>query len=371
MNILGINIGHHSSVCLLQNGEIIYFIQEERLNRQKHSPLPFKSVIELIQNYPIDVITWASPGSPKNEECFPLLLNRLALTYNPNTKFINYSSNHHKIHAASTFYNSGFKEGVCIVIDGIGSSYKNENNNFLNYETESIYQCSYPDNLIELYKNILNTSRFVNLSRAYEAIAMHLGWGRYEVGKVMGLAPYGKSNSLIPNLIYKNIANPQIFYTNHHQKGKYPSEKFPQTFIDEKLNPNLKLNIDPREWHYNPSKISNLEKDIAWKIQKETQELVGDYIEQAIEKTGLKQVCCAGGYFLNCVANYYLIKRFPNIEFYFEPISYDAGTAIGAAQLAYREFTKDNNIYPQKTLYYGPQYSKEELLEGIKKYVDN
>ena len=62
-------------------------------------------------------------------------------------------------------------------------------------------------------------------------------------------------------------------------------------------------------------------------------------------------------------------KRFPNINFYHEPLAHDAGNSIGAALYRWYEHSGDTTIRPRKTLYNGPKYSQEELLEGIKKYV--
>ena len=214
---------------------------------------------------------------------------------------------------------------------------------------------------------------------------MHLGWDRNEAGKTMGLAPYGKFNPNIPNFFKNDIGDPKVFffdqekvlYTQHSTDNDmlYDKTKDPikiegiHTFINEDDNPQLKLQRDPREWHYDESKITDLEKDLAWKVQNDTQQLVGDYIEKAIQKTGIKQVCCSGGYFLNCVTNYYLVKRFPDIEFYFEPLANDAGTAIGSAKIQWHFENQDDTIRPLKSLYLGKQYSKDELLEGIKKYT--
>jgi carbamoyltransferase len=371
MNVLGINIGHHSSVCLLQDGKIKYFIQEERFNREKHSPLPLKSYIELIQQFKIDVVAWGSPGKTEEKAHFEVILERIAFTYNKDTKFYNYTDrNHHKVHCASAFYNSGFKECMGLVVDGLGSAQVDNQDRYIGVEVESIFYCSYPNNITDVYKHIIAPQREVNLGRAYETITMHLGWDRNEGGKVMGLASYGKNNPIIPDFVYKHTSNPQVFYADLNKPGRYPPEPLPQTFIEEELNPQLKLTTDPREWYHNPSKITELEQDLAWQIQNDTQKAVAKLIEKGIKETGLKKVCCAGGYFLNCVANYSFQKQFPDVEFYFEPIAYDAGTAIGAAQLAYREISKDNNLYPQNSLYYGPQYSKKQLLEGIKKHVD-
>ena len=54
MNILGFNPSHHGSVCLLQDGELKYFVQEERLTRKKYNSHPFKAIITFLQNYTID-----------------------------------------------------------------------------------------------------------------------------------------------------------------------------------------------------------------------------------------------------------------------------------------------------------------------------
>ena len=42
---------------------------------------------------------------------------------------------------------------------------------------------------------------------------------------------------------------------------------------------------------------------------------------------------------------------------------------MGAALYRWYELNPNSKSYKQKSLYYGPQYSKEQLLEGIKKYV--
>ena len=374
MTILGFNPSHQGSVCLLKDGELELFIQEERIgNRIKYSGYPFRSFINILQNNKIDKIVWGTPSIlyPVNylQPHFPYW-QQLAYSYYKKVEYHDYSKyNHHTVHIAHSFYNSGFKKSIGIVIDGLGSIVKGKNKEFIGQETETIYECSYPSNFKVLYKNISSfKNNETNLSRVYETITMHLGWSRDEAGKTMGLSPYGKCNSNLPNFFTKNQGNINIFFRDLLLKTNLPDQD--ETFIDEYKNPQLKLKKDPKEWHYDESKITDLEKDLAWKVQNDTQQLVGDYIEKAIQETGLKQVCCAGGYFLNCVTNYYLLKRFPDVEFYFEPIANDAGTAIGAAKLLWHEETQDTTIRPFKSLYLGKQYSKEELLKGIKKYLD-
>ena len=35
MFVLGVNISHHPSVCLLDDGEVVYYLEDDRLNRNK------------------------------------------------------------------------------------------------------------------------------------------------------------------------------------------------------------------------------------------------------------------------------------------------------------------------------------------------
>ena len=371
MNILGFNPSHHGSVCLLQDGELKYFIQEERIGRrEKYTAYPFKGFIDILQKYKIDHITWGTPSMRypiSSKILFFPYWQQIAFTYSPNVKFTDISSNHHLCHISHSFYNSGFKKCIGVVIDGLGSNFFNTKKQDIGQETESIYTCSYPHSFKTLFKNFCN-DKAVNLSQAYETITMHLGWTKNEAGKTMGLAPYGNYNPNFPQFFNKLTTDSNVFFFNKDKNSSY-NKDHTETFIDEEKNPQLKLQRDPKEWHHDESRITNLEKDLAWQIQNDTQQIVGNYIETAIKETGLKQVCCAGGYFLNCVTNYYLVKRFPDVEFYFEPIANDAGTAIGAAKAAWYLATQDTITYPFKSLYLGKQYSKDELLEGIKKYI--
>ncbi len=114
-------------------------------------------------------------------------------------------------------------------------------------------------------------------------------------------------------------------------------------------------------------------RDLAWACQKETQDQVVRLIKKAVADTGKKKVVISGGYGLNCVANYHYLDQLKDtgIEIYCEPISNDAGTAIGAALLMYHMVTGDTEIKPQAdTLYLGPQYhySENDIKTMAKKY---
>jgi carbamoyltransferase len=54
------------------------------------------------------------------------------------------------------------------------------------------------------------------------------------------------------------------------------------------------------------------------------------------------------------VANYELLKEFPDVEFYHEPIAHDGGNVLGICQYIYRTVTGDDTKAPLTSLYIGP-----------------
>ena len=372
-NILGINPFHNGSVCVLSDGKVVYYLEEERLTRKKHDANPFKTIYEALNKYPIDEVVIAGidkhevelPYSKENP--FSALIRKFSLKNYP---FTVYSNHHHATHIFHSFFNSGFKDAIGIVIDGGGSFYED-----FHEELDTIFLFKKNKYITTLYTNDIpnplkssnpTTPSSFNIGKAYTGITKYLGLNFNEEGKVMGLSSYGKLNSLIPDLFYLNSNK-----SNYNIIGNIFEKIENNSYnLDYWINNNILLPIKNKEWHKDSSKITDLEKDLAWKIQNHTHQIVKNYVKEYVEKTNVKNVVCSGGLFLNCVLNYYLTKEFPDINFYFEPVSHDGGTAIGAAYWRWKELNP--KFQPKKrinSIYLGPQYSKEQLLEGIKKYI--
>ena len=115
-------------------------------------------------------------------------------------------------------------------------------------------------------------------------------------------------------------------------------------------------------------------RDLAYACQIETQEQVVTLIKKAVELTGKKKVVISGGYGLNCVANYHYLDALKDegIEMYVEPVSNDAGTAMGAAMMFWYGLEEDSKIKQTQSLYLGPdhKYTLQDIeektnIEGI------
>ncbi len=367
MNILAINPGHNGSAALLVNGELKFYIEEERLSRFKYDGNPFSGMIEALK-YGVDILVLGGtseqfPQLPwTGEDPFTGFLRK----FNPKLQTINVGGAHHVGHAASAFYNSGFDEAAAVIVDGCGSHREisvNEDIKNPGFETETIFNCDYNEGVKPIFSSYggnYNTQGLVNedlemdsaitIVKAYEAVSEYLGFGFIEAGKTMGLAPYGKSNDLIPSLFYNSRGNKNVFLPN------YPSG----AHIDHVRHPFLTLTEHPKEWHSDHTKVTDAAKDLAWAVQDETQTLVGNLIEKAVDKTGHNNIVISGGYGLNCVANYYYKERFPDLNIFVDPISHDGGTAIGLAYLVYYQNNEgDKTKRPLKSLYLGPERKED------------
>lgn len=374
-NILAINPGHNGSAAFVSDGKLLYYCEEERLSRSKYDGNPFRSMIQILSNFAIDELVIGGTTAQlhslpwNNEDSY----TALARKYHPNIKVTKMGELHHLGHAASAFYNSGFETAVAVIVDGAGSFHEepigNTSQHTGGYEAETIYHCSYPHDFIALYKRYSNGDMTpyydngiqefdssVTITKAYEAVSQYLGFGFIEAGKTMGLAPYGAEDSNIPPFFLNGKGNKNLLIPY------YPAG----AFIDENRNPYLKKFIEPTQWHTDPTIIRDVDKNLAYSIQKETEEQMFKLIQKAIDITGENNVVISGGYGLNCVANYKYLKKFPGINFYIDPISHDGGTAIGLARYAWHQYSKSTHIDKLRSVYLSalPDYNLLSVVES-------
>jgi carbamoyltransferase len=386
MIILGVSRGRHdASATLLVDGNIVFHLESERLSNLRHDRYAFQ-VIQEIKKYVSYVDYVVLTGTEKNPK-YAYEKNSLDVYssyvlglgksfYEHGIIEVDLSDMHHEIHASTAFYNSGFKKALCIVKDGQGSVYSLKQNAFLGqsfgYETGSVFIKKYPNETVLVEKHVsvnfdiperklwVDDNVYVTncLSEAivFEKASEIVGLSMWDAGKTMGLSSYGKKNSLNLDVYKDDLINEEIFNRSHKDIVSNIKKYIPvlETFQDK--------------------------ANFASKIQNEIQEHVAKEIIKHIEQTNEKNVCLSGGFFLNCVSNYNLLKFLPkDVNIYIEPMSTDGGNSLGAAKFLYHHLTKSKKIQKQKTLYYGPQYDykikdlkNHKIIKNVtKEYVAN
>ena len=372
MMTVGINRVHNSSVTIIEKGQTLLHLENERLSNIKYDAFPFHVLGEL-PNYMQHCNNLAIAGvgpltavdSFSNTDTYTSFVKHMNKSFYKNDiTTYDYYLNHHKLHAAQAFYNSGFDSAVCIIKDGMGSEVPLEHPKLIKgtygREQSSIFHASYPDNinLIEQKINVpfdveiqltdkLHLTNSPSEALAFQKTAKFFGFHELDAGKVMGMSAYGRPDKNIPPIVIDGKINKKLFPFNGDLRK-------------------CRLNVE--DFTYLDTEDFHIQANFAYALQVSCQKNILEEIYRVIDKTKTKNVCLAGGFFLNCVANYYYRKHLPNdINIYIEPISSDAGTSMGAAQLLYRHLTKDNTKIPQTSIYLG--LTNEISIQKISKYA--
>lgn len=371
--IVAIARGHNGSTTLLKDGEVVFYLEEERLSKSKYDGSPLLGLIEVFKYVDhIDhlvvchthrqgpILDWTSEG------IYEGLIRKLAKKkFTFQTHYID--AMHHQMHAACAFYNSGFETAACVIADGAGSFLEIENIKDVCYEFETIFHASYPAMFRQVYKHIgtkdsigyyhdknTNThiTEFPGLTKTYEAVTQYCGFPAIEAGKLMGLAPYGKPNSDLPPLFRNGWANRDVIQPTYPNASRIIHERYDI------------LAKDFEEHVY--GEYTDIQKDLAYAVQEQTEQRMIELIKKAHELTGEKNIVICGGYGLNCVANYKYLEEFKDLNIYCEPISHDGGTSIGGAKFIHHILTENTVPQKQSSVYYGPQYNPEEYEATLK-----
>lgn len=391
MIILGISAFYHdAAACILRDGVIVAAAQEERFSRKKHdSNFPLSAILFCIKEagvkaFEIDFVVFYEKPIPKFErlietyfafaprgfrsfsKAMPIWLTDKLFQKKLLIKLLSEKidasvdwkskirfSEHHLSHAASAFFPSPFKSAAVLTMDGVGE-----------WPTTSISLGQ--DENIQILKEIHFPH---SLGLLYSAFTYFTGFkvnsGEY---KLMGLAPYGEprfAQTILDNLI--DIKNDGSFRLNMDYFAfatelKMTNERFASLFGGP-----------ARE---SETQVTQREMDIAASIQRVTELVVIKLAEHALEITGEKNLCLAGGVALNCVANGKILKSSLFERIWIQPAAGDAGGALGAALAAHHMMLENKRIVnPGKDSmsgsYLGTSYSQTEIDESLKLHGAN
>ncbi|OGQ30575.1 MAG: hypothetical protein A3I75_00405 [Deltaproteobacteria bacterium RIFCSPLOWO2_02_FULL_50_16] len=385
--ILGINLSHDRSTCLLKDGQLVVAIAEERLDRIKHSfgrtlynqghrigpkLLPWKGIGYCLDYCNIglddlDLIILDQAGPP-------LLLRDVAkeipIKDKSKIRTLPHPS-HHLAHAYSAYFCSPFNESAILIADNIGSYFNVEEEN----EGESGY---YADHLsiTELFKTISKARDIENesicLGRMYRISSLLLGFYHEKIGagqlgtiiqyldesgKTMGLAPYGEKRGDWPPFvrIKKDSIDYSPFLNWLKKRGLYPPKKVGDEKGRFKYLVRRLLLKDPRK------ELTQFHKDLAYAAQKNLEKGLIYLANRLYEKTKSKNLCLAGGVFLNSVANKKILDKTPFQNIFIQPAATDDGNAIGAAFYGWHHYLRKSKRFCMCHASLGRHYSDEEI----------
>ncbi|MER8943802.1 carbamoyltransferase [Mesorhizobium sp. M0915] len=344
---------HDGAAVLVRDGRVIAAVEEERLNRMKHSnKLPIRSIQYClaaagVQLNDIDrVALYASEpyanamlegmsASHPDILSIPLDAKTLVqdlLTREFGTKLdssrISFVS-HHQAHAVSAFAMSGFEQSLILAIDGSGD--------FLSgllavgSGTEITQLEAFPENN--------------SLGLFYLETIRYLGYGLFDEYKVMGLAPYGDPAP------YRELF--EQFYELSANGGGY------RVHLD-RIGPALLRNIEVRR---KGMPFTQQHRDVSASLQEALERIVFHILRHHREATGMKRLCLAGGVAHNCTMNGKLLYSGLFEDIFVQPASHDAGCALGAALIVSNEMGRPAPCERLQGVYWGPDLGSERAVQ--------
>ena len=359
MNVLGLSCYYHdAAACLVRDGQVVAAAQEERFDRRKSSAeFPRQAINACLQlgnitidqvdavafyekpmlklarvivahlrSYPRSLATFRRTMPPWLQErmILPLTLHH-ELGYEGPTYFLK----HHLSHCASSFLASPFEEAALLTADGVGEWATTVTGVGRGTDVIIDRELRYPDSLGLVYTAITTFLGF-------EALAGE--------GKVMALADLGEPRfvdrfrEMVPLHEDGGIrVDPRYF--GFHERARM-------------FNPALvEVLGEPRE---PGDELEDRHRDVAASLQRYLEEVVLRLAHDLHARTGLADLCLAGGVFLNCAANGVLREQGPFDGIFIQPAAGDAGGALGAALYVYHALTGEPRRFQMRHAYLGP-----------------
>jgi len=382
MLTLGIHEGHTATACLLENGEVIACISEERLNRIKEwTGFPEEAIKKCLEisgkSYDeVDAIgicslmpqigtdSYFKPSFYKRSFSYlAKVLPKSLLQSSSNIKRVQkigqavfrsrnnhiitqlsgmgfktkniFFFEHHLLHAATAYFGNWYKNDQTLVItlDGSGDVVCASINIGADGKLNRIAEVFNYNSICDFYTRVTQFLGMKPMSHEY---------------KVMGMAPYvsGKYREEVLEVFrnyFKVSEKEPLQFVNNTKKYKWQfMNEFRKTLLGKRFD------------------------NIAGGVQDIFEEVILEWIKNAIKETGLSNLALSGGGFMNVKLNY-LVSKLHEVESLFVyPSCGDDSNPIGASILAALKmgFSPDN-IKPLGMVYWGPSYGQIEIEKAM------
>jgi len=373
VKILGISSFYHdSAAALLSDGRLVAAAHEERFTRKRHDPdLPRQATRYCLEQAGIAIddldyvvfydkpfvkferilVTYLAtfPRSlPSFTKSMPIWLKEKLWVPRMIHEHLGFDgevlfAEHHQSHAASAFLPSPFEEAAILTCDGVG-------------EWATTTQGIGRGNQFELLKEV----RFPHsLGLLYSAFTYYLGFKVNSAEyKVMGAAPYGEPRFVdtilreLVDLREDGSFKLNMRYFAYDYGLTMTNHRFAQLFGQPRREPEARM----EQFHW----------DVAASIQKVTEEIVLRIVRDLHRRTGMRNLCMAGGVALNCVANGRIVREGPFEQLWVQPAAGDAGGALGAALFAHNAVLGKPRSFRMDHAFWGPAWSDD----AIRRFLD-
>lgn len=343
------NYTYDGAAVLAEDGRIVAAIEEERLNRVRHSnKFPFQSIRFCLSQHGARIEDVDRIAYYVDEEAANMLLARLYLARPEIEPRLDAKTmlaailgrglgskidpakirffRHKLTHAISAMHHSGFDESLVFIIDNAGGVFlgRREHNGVVTLESIAAFPPS------------------KSMGKFCHAILPFLGMGLFDEHKALALAPYGDAKTF--ESIFKSFYEllPNGDYALHLDRVGLLIGKVEPKRRDQKFN--------------------DTHKNIAAAMQHAMEEIALHVMRHYRQVTGQRNLCMAGGMVENTSTNGAILYSGLFDDIFVHPAAYDSGCAVGAALMASYEAGASAKTSRVSQAYWGSGIGSESQI---------
>jgi predicted NodU family carbamoyl transferase len=373
MYVLGTGLSHNGSACLLRDGQVAVAIEKERITRVKHDGsndtaairycletegIAIEDLAVIVQNGIFGDFSRGNSyfgGGPR------LLTDDLPVPV--------VTISHHLAHAYSAIGMCPFLDAAVLVIDGSGNTLEectdlqglalpftvDDDARHLYFEKDSYYvwregrlQTIFKDfspwtNLyIKTCPMMLGTVTKHAIGGVYAATSHYCVRGTQDLGKLMGLAPFGREGVFKKRIF--ELRDGRLLVDPDWMRG---FDRPARTADDFK-----------RDFQYYA--------DIAYWVQREVERALLDLVQARYEMCPASNLAYAGGVALNAVANARILQESKFRQIYMVPAAGDNGISLGCAFYGWLEVLGRERVLHSGSPCFGRSYESARVAAALR-----
>jgi carbamoyltransferase len=345
--------GHDAAAALICDGKVIAAVEEERLNRVKHTGcFPARAIEFCLRQAGAKLEEVDAIAMDCSEEFADLEVatEALLLPTRPHRSVRRMVADafrrefdvdvadklrfckHHLAHLYGVWYPSGFSDAVVLCIDGAGDGLSGVVAHCQGSKINVLRHLSLPHSLGSFYLRAIPV----------------VGYRHFDEYKAMGLAPYG---------------DPKVFETLFASQYRLlPEGRFSLAPHEQALSLMQQAGLVGRA-RRKGEPFTQEHKDFVAALQVALERIVTHVVMHFQQLTKARNLCLSGGVAHNCSMNGRLLQTKAFERVYVAPAAHDAGNALGAAlsvlhdtaSLAHR-----NEIFPH--VFFGPDVGSRDSI---------
>lgn len=256
---------------------------------------------------------------------------------------------HHLCHAASAYFGSAFERALIVSLDNQGDGRAGSVALGEGTRIRELSSVPFPNSIAWLYTQVTTLVGFSSSASEHKTQWLSLS----------GEPVYA---DIFVEMLRRGPNGPPQLNKKFFKRGFAGNLSFSSEFYRR-----LGIPQGPLAEVVTQDPDNALRRNIASSFEKACEIVLTEWLEFLRGRTGTKNLCLAGGLFLNPLIVSAIEKQSGFEEVFVQPAAGNEGTALGAAWLAWHQTTTRSRVAPMNGLYWGPAFTNTE----IKQVLDN